>query len=322
MKTYGATSKLNLSTSEKDLQTVMNEVIKDFDNTILYGYRTPEFQLSLFKHGRELIDGIWRIVDKDKIVTYCDGTIKKSNHNYSPSRAIDATPYPVNWKDYKRMYYFAGFVMAIAKRLKIEGKITHDLIWGGDWDGDTDVRDQTFMDDCHFELSILLLFNQCSPAKRLQNIYSHHPELAPKTSSTTIIKDSIRTEISYRDTTVYIPIPGETDHDTVTIPCPEPPKSYIPDTARAETSLAVAKAWWDWPHIELELVQKDTTIETRLKDAVRMKNVYRMLYEKTKSETITQVRYIPLIFKIALWAWLLVLTLFIGYIISRIYLKK
>jgi peptidoglycan L-alanyl-D-glutamate endopeptidase CwlK len=154
MKTYGATSKLNLSTSEKDLQTVMNEVIKDFDNTILYGYRTPEFQLSLFKQGRELIDGIWRIVDKDKIVTYCDGTIKKSNHNYSPSRAIDATPYPVNWKDYKRMYYFAGFVMAIAKRLKIEGKITHDLIWGGDWDGDTDVRDQTFMDDCHFELKI------------------------------------------------------------------------------------------------------------------------------------------------------------------------
>ena len=98
----------------------------------------------------------------------------------------------------------------------------------------------------------------------------------------TIIRDSIVTEIKYRDTTIYIHIPGQTATDTISIPCPEPPPPYVPDTAKAETSLAKAKAWWSYPSVKLELVQKDTTIEQRLKDAIRLKNVYRMLYEKEK----------------------------------------
>lgn len=98
----------------------------------------------------------------------------------------------------------------------------------------------------------------------------------------TIIRDSVITEIKYRDTIIYIHIPGQTVKDTVSIPCPEPPKPYIPDTAKAETPLARAKAWWSYPSVKLELVQKDTTIEQRLKDAIMLKNMYRMLYEKER----------------------------------------
>jgi hypothetical protein len=169
---------------------------------------------------------------------------------------------------------------------------------------------------------IILLFSQCSPAKRLQNIYSRHPELAPQTQTDTYIRDSVRVETKYRDTLVYINIPGASSHDTIAIPCPEPPASYIPDTARAETPLAFAKAWWDFPNVELELTQKDTTIETRLKDALRSKEVYRMLYEETKKATVTQVRYIPAIYKVAFWAWIVVIFLFIGLFIIRIVLSR
>ncbi len=50
------------------------------------------------------------------------------------------------------MTYFAGFVMATAKQLKDKGLITHDMRWGGDWDRDTEVKDNVFQDYPHFEL--------------------------------------------------------------------------------------------------------------------------------------------------------------------------
>jgi peptidoglycan L-alanyl-D-glutamate endopeptidase CwlK len=36
--------------------------------------------------------------------------------------------------------------------LKNDGKMTHDVRYGGDWDGDKDINDQTFNDTVHFEL--------------------------------------------------------------------------------------------------------------------------------------------------------------------------
>lgn len=154
MATFGESSKNKLATCEKDLQTIFNKVVENFDNTIVYGHRTPEEQMELFKQGRAFINGSWVIVDKSKVVTFKDGTKEKSNHNYYPSHAVDATPFPIDWKDHKRLYYFAGIVMGVARQLKEEGKITHDLRWGGDWDSDNDMKDQTFMDDCHFELKM------------------------------------------------------------------------------------------------------------------------------------------------------------------------
>ena len=132
MIAYSTESIKKLLTCEKDLQVLFNEVIKYFDNTILYGNRALDLQMELFLKGRLKLDNKYLIIDKKKIVTYCDGVVNKSNHNYIPSRAVDALPYPINGKDYKRIYYFAGFVMALAKRLKAENVITHDIKWGGD----------------------------------------------------------------------------------------------------------------------------------------------------------------------------------------------
>lgn len=152
MPSYSHTSSENLFDCEADLQKVFNEVVKWFDNSIIYGYRSADLQFFLFQKGRKFVDGLWKIVDKSKVVTYCDGTIKKSNHNYLPSRAVDAIPYPVNWDDENRMRFFAGYVLGTAEQLRKQGKIKHRIRWGGDWDSDTDLNDQTLQDLVHFEI--------------------------------------------------------------------------------------------------------------------------------------------------------------------------
>ena len=70
------------------------------------------------------------------------------------SEAVDAGPYGFKWpkegdkdywKDWAKIYYFAGFVMCVANDLKIP------IRYGGDWDGDFDLKDQNFYDGVHFE---------------------------------------------------------------------------------------------------------------------------------------------------------------------------
>ena len=153
MGAYGSASQQKLNTCHPDLVTVFQEVVKGFDNTIIYGERTPTEQFELYKQGRKQdANGKWVIVDKSKVVTYKDGTTNKSNHNYSPSKAVDAAPYPIDWKDTRRMDHFAGFVRGVAFRLKAEGKITHNIRWGGDFNMNTEVKDESFMDLCHYEI--------------------------------------------------------------------------------------------------------------------------------------------------------------------------
>jgi peptidoglycan L-alanyl-D-glutamate endopeptidase CwlK len=70
-------------------------------------------------------------------------------HNADPSLAVDVMPLPIDWGDMKRLHYFAGFVMAIAKSKGI------NLRWGGDWDGDTILGEPNDdWDKPHFELKL------------------------------------------------------------------------------------------------------------------------------------------------------------------------
>ena len=65
---------------------------------------------------------------------------------------VDVAPYPIDWEDLDRFRYFAGYVMGVAAILHSEGLITHRLRWGGDWNRDTQVKDNSFNDMPHFEL--------------------------------------------------------------------------------------------------------------------------------------------------------------------------
>lgn len=128
MPKFGDKSKAELATAHPDLQRLFNEVIKTFDCVVLEGHRGEAAQEEAVRTGKSKIH--W----------------PNGNHNKLPSRAVDVAPYPVNWKDTQRFYYFAGYVKGIASTLGLK------IRWGGDWDSDTDLHDQTFYDLPHFEL--------------------------------------------------------------------------------------------------------------------------------------------------------------------------
>lgn len=142
MPTLSQLSRQRLNTCHADLQTVMNEVIKTYDFTVIYGYRSPEEQHNLYTQGRKLVGTKW--VKVGSTVTDKDGYIKKSNHNYSPSRAVDVAPFPINWKNIAEFKKLAKIVLATADTLYKEGKITHKIKWGGNW--------LSFKDYPHFEI--------------------------------------------------------------------------------------------------------------------------------------------------------------------------
>lgn len=135
MPKFSQSSKLQLDTCHPDLQVIFNEVIKFIDCQVLEGYRNKEKQEKEFNEG-------------DSKVHYPYG-----KHNASPSNAADVAPYPVDWKNLARFYWFSGIVMGVAKMLKEHGKITHDVRYGGDWDRDYDITDEKGLRDLvHFEL--------------------------------------------------------------------------------------------------------------------------------------------------------------------------
>ncbi|HJY22912.1 MAG TPA: hypothetical protein VJ279_08515 [Hanamia sp.] len=135
MPQFSTESKKQLASCHPELQMLFNEVIKYYDCKVLEGYRNQADQEKAFAAGTTKLH-------------YPNG-----KHNKIPSMAVDVAPYPVSWNDTKRFYWFAGFVMGLAAQLKNEGKMQFAVRFGGDWDNDKDINDQTFNDLVHFELA-------------------------------------------------------------------------------------------------------------------------------------------------------------------------
>tara|TARA_R100001594_G_scaffold29316_2_gene54810 strand:- start:996 stop:1397 length:402 start_codon:yes stop_codon:yes gene_type:complete len=128
MPRFGKKSMSKLETCHEDLQQVFYQVIKHFDCSVLEGHRGEELQNKYFNEGKSKVK------------------FPKGKHNANPSNAVDVVPWPIDWDDTDRMYYFAGFVKGIAAMLDIP------LRWGGDWNDNTEVKDTGFKDLPHFEL--------------------------------------------------------------------------------------------------------------------------------------------------------------------------
>lgn len=146
MHRFGNRSRSRLDTCHQDIITICEEVIKFYDFSVLEGLRTLEKQQEYFETGRSQLDGVNR-------------KSKHQDDGNGKSRAIDIMPYKKGTnafsgqeKDARRFYYLAGIMKSTAARLKEEGKISHTLRWGGDWDGNDTYTDQNFDDLPHFEL--------------------------------------------------------------------------------------------------------------------------------------------------------------------------
>ncbi len=139
MPAYSRKSKERLETCEQDIQDIMNEVVKEYDNSILEGHRGEVKQNKYFANGTSRVE--W----------------PNGKHNSYPSKAIDAAPYPIDWgedgdratreKAIWRFIHFAGYVQAVALH-----KFGVKLRYGGDWDSDKLFDDQSFYDLVHFEI--------------------------------------------------------------------------------------------------------------------------------------------------------------------------
>ena len=129
MPKYSQASKDKLLTCHPDLQRLFNEVIKHTDCTIIEGKRTKKTQLEYVRTGKS------KTTDS-KHLEQSDGT----------SHSVDVMAYPIDWNDWKRNAFFAGYVMGLAKSMGIE------LRSGLDWDCDFNIAEHSFLDAPHFEL--------------------------------------------------------------------------------------------------------------------------------------------------------------------------
>ena len=131
MPKFGTRSMSSLSSCERDIQTIFQEVVKFMDCSIVEGHRTAERQHEHWQKGRALVRPdrdpkkrtSWKVVDKKSIVTSKDGYEKLSRHQKHPSSAVDVVPYPSMWSDMVQMHKLAGAIDLVQNKLLAEGKI-------------------------------------------------------------------------------------------------------------------------------------------------------------------------------------------------------
>ena len=128
MASFSVRSRDNLATCDEKLQEIFGQVVQHFDCTVLEGHRGEARENQMITEGKSQLD--W----------------PNSNHNTSPSSAVDVAPYPIDWSNRDRFTSFAGYVMGTAQSLG------YPLRWGGDWDADTETNDNRFNDLVHFEI--------------------------------------------------------------------------------------------------------------------------------------------------------------------------
>lgn len=129
--------------------TIQDAVVRTFPGwkiRLVCTHRPPEEQFEDFKKGRKLNRaGYWELVEPEKRVTNCDGTVKVSKHNLYPAEAFDVVLVEptgrINY-DFKNKQWQA--LPLIAKAL--------DLKHGSEFKGFKNAPGQPDGDWPHFEL--------------------------------------------------------------------------------------------------------------------------------------------------------------------------
>ena len=124
MPRFGRRSKQRLKGVDAKLVNVANELVKLMDVTVLEGLRSQERQNELVAQGKS----------KTKFGKHVQG------------KALDLAPYPIDWEDRERFHYMGGMLRGIAHEMGVK------IRWGGDWDSDGEIADNSFDDLVHVEL--------------------------------------------------------------------------------------------------------------------------------------------------------------------------
>lgn len=131
-RTWSDRSKKVYDTLDPRLQKLVIRMRDEVgDISLTSGHRDRQEQETLFSNG------------------YSTLKFPDSKHNKKPSLAVDFAPYPYPDKENKlwgALGYLAGHAIRIAKE---EG---FEVRWGGDWNGDGDLTNQSFDDLFHLEV--------------------------------------------------------------------------------------------------------------------------------------------------------------------------
>ena len=128
MPSFGERSTASLDTVDLRLVRVLDEAIKHFDFSVLEGHRPEREQNEAYDAGRS--QRLW----------------PTGSHNSMPSKAVDVAPYPIDWEDAQSFVYLAGCIVGIGAFLGVR------IRYGGDWNSDRKMADETFRDLGHLEL--------------------------------------------------------------------------------------------------------------------------------------------------------------------------
>lgn len=112
---FSKKSKAQLETCHKDLQAVCEELIKQYDFSVLWGHRSEKEQNAAYR-------------SKKSQVKY-----PHSAHNKTPSLAVDIAPYPIDWNDLSRFKEMIIRFDTVANMLRTQGKITSNFVYGANW---------------------------------------------------------------------------------------------------------------------------------------------------------------------------------------------
>ncbi|MBQ2174790.1 MAG: M15 family metallopeptidase [Alphaproteobacteria bacterium] len=115
MPRFSKISKERLETCHPDIQAVCNELIKQYDFSVLCGHRGEKEQNQAYKKGTSQVK------------------YPNSAHNKKPSLAVDLAPYPIDWDNLSRFREMIIRFDTVANMLRAEGKIESDFVYGGYW---------------------------------------------------------------------------------------------------------------------------------------------------------------------------------------------
>ena len=131
MNVWGKKSYKEYLGCHPDLQWLLDELLQDVDISIIQGHRGKEEQNYYFDIGTSKVR--WPY----------------GSHNSNPSRAVDIQPHPRPSSEINMapaLGYIAGRAVEIGKKRNLE------VIWGGDWNHNGDLTDQSFDDLFHLEI--------------------------------------------------------------------------------------------------------------------------------------------------------------------------
>lgn len=126
---------------------------------------------------------------------------------------------------------------------------------------------------------------------------------SPKIIKEVVTKDSIiyRESISYRDTTIFKYLPGDTVFKNTIVYVDKVTGLVNSKKLFAFTSLAEASAWVYNSKLFLNLIQKDTTIEIRLDSAIKEAIYWKEKYQSNNTVVVKEVTKSPWYMKVLAW---------------------